>query len=53
LIKVRLPGLERTARDQALAQLADKTGSAMVTRIGHIAVLFRPGHPVPRIVLPS
>jgi RNA-binding protein len=53
LIKVRLPGLERTARDQALAQLAEKTGSAMVTRIGHIAVLFRPGHPVPRIVLPS
>jgi RNA-binding protein len=53
LIKVRLPGLERSARDLALAQLAQKTQSAMVTRIGHVAVLYRPKHPLPRIILPS
>jgi RNA-binding protein len=53
LIKVRLPGLEREDRDAALASLAERTRSAMVTRIGHVAVLYRPRPDVPRIVLPA
>lgn len=53
LIKVRLPGLEREERDAALAQLAERTGSAMVTRIGHVAVLYRQHPDLPRIVLPA
>lgn len=53
LIKVRLPGLEREDRDAALALLAERTHSAMVTRIGHVAVLYRPRKDVPRIVLPG
>ncbi|MFO7325146.1 MAG: ribosome assembly RNA-binding protein YhbY [Pseudomonadota bacterium] len=53
LIKVRLPGMEREDRDAALALLAERTGSAMVTRIGHVAVLYRPHPEVPRIVLPG
>ena len=53
LIKVRLPGLDREERDAALAALADRTGSALVTRIGHIAVLFRPRDKVSRIILPG
>lgn len=53
LIKVRLPGLERTQRDAALQALAERTGSALVTRIGHVAVLYRRGEPLPRIVLPD
>ncbi|MFM1887580.1 MAG: hypothetical protein RL026_2737 [Pseudomonadota bacterium] len=53
LIKVRLPGLPREERDAALAGLAERTGSAMVTRIGHIAVLYRPRPDLPRIVLPA
>lgn len=53
LIKVRLPGLEREDRDAALALLAERTRSAMVTRIGHVAVLYRPRSDVPRIVLPA
>lgn len=53
LIKVRLPGQDRAERDAALASLAERTGSAMVTRIGHVAVLYRPNPELPRIVLPG
>lgn len=53
LIKVRLPGFDRAARDLALTQLAEQTSSALVTRIGHIAVLYRPNPKLPRIVLPG
>jgi len=53
LIKVRLPGQGRDERDAALASLAQRTASAMVTRIGHVAVLYRPHPQLPRIVLPD
>jgi RNA-binding protein len=53
LIKVRLPGQEREQRDVALQSLAEQTGSALVTRIGHVAVLYRPRPDVPKIVLPA
>ncbi len=53
LIKVRLPGLDREDRDAALALLAERTDSTMVTRIGHVAVLYRPHPKIPRISLPG
>jgi RNA-binding protein len=53
LIKVRLPGQERAERDAALADLASRTGSALVTRIGHVAVLYRPHPELPKIILPA
>jgi RNA-binding protein len=53
LIKVRLPGLDREERDAALALLAARTESTMVTRIGHVAVLYRAHPTLPRIVLPG
>jgi RNA-binding protein len=53
LIKVRLPGLDREERDAALASLAERTGSAFVARIGHVAVLFRQKDKVSRFVLPG
>jgi RNA-binding protein len=53
LIKVRLPGQDREERDAALRSLAERTGSAFVTRIGHIAVLFRQREKVSRYVLPG
>jgi len=53
LIKVRLPGMERTERDAALELLAKRTESLMVTRIGHVAVLYRANPQLPRIVLPG
>jgi RNA-binding protein len=53
LIKVRLPGQDRDQRDAALTLLAERTTSTMVTRIGHVAVLYRPHPELPRIVLPG
>jgi RNA-binding protein len=53
LIKVRLPGQDRDERDAALTQLAERTSSAMVARIGHVAVLYRPHPGLSRIVLPG
>jgi RNA-binding protein len=53
LIKVRLPGQERAERDALLQTLADKTDSVLVTRIGHVAVLYRPHPKLKRIVLPG
>ena len=52
-IKVRIPGLDREQRDAALLALAERTGRAFVSRIGHIAVLFRPREKVSRFVLPA
>ena len=53
LIKVRLPGLPREARDAALADLAVRTQSALVGRIGHVATLYRAQPKAPRIQLPA
>jgi len=53
LIKVRLPGLPREERDVALADLALRTDSALVGRVGHVAILYRPNPDLPRIVLPA
>jgi RNA-binding protein len=53
LIKVRLPGQDRQERDAVLASLAQRTNSAFIARIGHIAVLFRPREKVSRFVLPG
>ncbi len=53
LIKVRLPGGDRDARGAALADLAQRTGSSLVTRIGHVAVLYRPRPELPRVLLPD
>ncbi|HEY2418298.1 MAG TPA: ribosome assembly RNA-binding protein YhbY [Steroidobacteraceae bacterium] len=53
LIKVRVQGAERTARDQLIAELAQQTASELVTRIGHTAVLFKARTPLSRIPLPE
>jgi RNA-binding protein len=41
LIKVRVPGLERVERDQALLQICEKTGAQAVQQVGKVLVLFR------------
>src|SRR5215813_8873277 len=53
LIKVRLPGLDREERDAALQSLAQRTESVMITRIGHVAVLYKANPKLPRIILPG
>jgi RNA-binding protein len=53
LIKVRVRGAEREARDQMLAELCKRTSAEQVTRIGHVAVLYRQKKKLPRMVLPD
>ena len=53
LIKVRLPGLPREERDAALVDLAARTESELVVRIGHIAALYRARKDMPRVILPA
>jgi RNA-binding protein len=53
LIKVKAPGGDRDARDAIFSDLAQRTGSALVHRIGNVAVLYRPRADLPRIVIPD
>jgi RNA-binding protein len=53
LIKVRVRGAEREQRDALLADLAQRTSSALIHRIGHVAVLYRRRADVPKIVIPD
>jgi len=53
LIKVKAPGGDREARDALFSELAQRTGSALIHRIGNVAVLYRPSPELPRILLPD
>jgi RNA-binding protein len=53
LIKVKAPGGDREARDTLFASLAVRTASALVHRIGNVAVLYRPHPELPRILIPD
>lgn len=53
LIKVKAAGGDRDARDALLADLAQRTASALVQRIGNVAVLYRPHPTLPRILIPD
>jgi len=53
LIKVKAPGADRKARDELIAHLAAQTGSALVHRVGHVAVYYRPRAEMPRILIPD
>lgn len=52
LIKVKVAGEDRDARDAMIAQIAERTEAALVQRIGHTAVLYRPSRDKRQIVLP-
>ncbi|MFO7276920.1 MAG: ribosome assembly RNA-binding protein YhbY [Pseudomonadota bacterium] len=53
LIKVKVRGAEREERDAILEELARRTESSLVHRIGHVAVLYRPRPDLSRIVIPD
>jgi RNA-binding protein len=55
LIKVKAPGGggDRDARDSLFTELAQRTSSALVHRIGNVAVLYRPRADLPRILIPD
>lgn len=52
LIKVKVAAEDRDVRDAMIADLAGRTGAALVQRIGHTAVLYRPSKERRQIVLP-
>ncbi|WP_454831715.1 ribosome assembly RNA-binding protein YhbY [Pseudoxanthomonas wuyuanensis] len=52
LVKVKVAGEDRTARDAMIAELTGQTGAALVQRIGHTAILYRPSKDKRQIVLP-
>ncbi|MGH8054185.1 MAG: ribosome assembly RNA-binding protein YhbY [Stenotrophomonas sp.] len=52
LIKVKVGAEDREARDAIIAELAKASGSALVQRIGHVAVFYRPAKEQRQIVLP-
>jgi len=43
---------DRDARDAMIDDLAERTGAALVQRIGHTAILYRPSKDKRQIVLP-
>lgn len=53
LIKVKIPGGDRAGRGELLRSLTARTASALVQRIGNVAVLYRPNAQLPRILLPD
>ena len=53
LIKVKGLGGDRDARDAAFTALAERTGSALVHRIGNVGVLYRPRPDLKRILIPD
>ncbi len=53
LLKVKIRGSDRAARDQGFQALADQTGSALVHRIGHVGVLYRRNPKLAKIVIPD
>ncbi|KRG66326.1 RNA-binding protein YhbY [Stenotrophomonas chelatiphaga] len=52
LIKVKVAAEDREARDAMVSELVTTTGAALVQRIGHVAVLYRPSKENRQIVLP-
>ncbi len=53
LIKIKVRGSDRASRDALLEQLIAQTGSTLVTRIGHVAVLYKRHPRRPRLVIPD
>ena len=53
LIKIKGLGGDREARDAAFQELAERTGSALVHRIGNVGVLYRPRADLKRILIPD
>ena len=53
LVKVRVVADDRELRDEWIAELCQRSGAALVARIGHVAVLYRRNPDKPMIVLPK
>ena len=52
LIKVKIAAEDREVRDAMIDELAQRAEAALVQRIGHTAILYRPSKDKRQIVLP-
>ncbi|NLW95277.1 ribosome assembly RNA-binding protein YhbY [Luteimonas wenzhouensis] len=52
LVKVKVAAGDRADRDRLVDEIASRCGAALVQRIGHVAVLYRPSKDKRQIVLP-
>ncbi|MGO4223321.1 ribosome assembly RNA-binding protein YhbY [Lysobacter sp. TAF61] len=52
LIKIKVAAEDRDARDAMIDDIAARTGAALVQRIGHTAILYKPSQDRRQIVLP-
>lgn len=52
LVKVKVAAEDRDARHAMIGELVAGSGSVLVQRIGHVAVLYRPSKEHRQIVLP-
>lgn len=52
LIKVRVRSGDRKLRDQLIAELCRRSDAALITRIGNVALVYRPDPDKPVIRLP-
>jgi RNA-binding protein len=53
LVKVSARVGERDARNAALDALAQRTGAALVQRVGHVGVFYRRRASLPKILIPD
>lgn len=53
LVKVKARVGDRDERDEILHQLAERTNSSLVQRIGNVGVFYRPRKDKPKIMLPD
>lgn len=52
LVKIKVAAEDREARDALIDEMVQASASALVQRIGHVAVLYRPAKEKRQIVLP-
>ena len=53
LVKVSARVGERTLRDAALDEMATRTASELVQRVGHVGVFYRRRGELPKILIPD
>jgi RNA-binding protein len=53
LLKLRITATDRKARDTCLETIIERSGAELVTRIGNVALLYRPNPDAPRLKFPD
>ncbi|HME38551.1 MAG TPA: YhbY family RNA-binding protein [Steroidobacteraceae bacterium] len=53
LVKVSARVGDRTSRDAALGEMAARTASELVQRVGHVGVFYRRRAELPKILIPD